>query len=417
VDGKIVTRTKVRYGSAKLGLLQALTPWLTAGSHQVTVMVDNMLARRTVRLVSLQLYNPANANGMLAVDNQVFSHSVITRTSPAYLEGRARDLTSMTVNGAAVSEGCGDGHWFTNIALLDQTTAQYHNIHYETGADTTDYFVWAATNVMNAEVITIRKGDTLKLGAWTTNSALTATLAFSNGGSSSLAGSATMVRAYPSAGNFAVTATLSSGATATLIVKVIGAPNFTPPVTTPPTVSPFILDVLDGGFRQVSVNSVEPGVVFEVPTDRVRMAATFFFYNSNVTVYPISPAPFGIAARLFAGGPILAVQRMNVIGVSDASQNKFASMTTGNVSGYKLLNSPLTVANLPSGGRIEIEITRGGTMFQNGSGLKVIYPSEVVNGWVNVQFYSLLTQAGGYCHTLRVYDRNGSQLEGRWGID
>jgi PA14 domain/Bacterial TSP3 repeat len=416
VDGKIVTRTKVRYGSAKLGLLQALTPWLTAGSHQVTVMVDNMLARRTVRLVSLQLYNPANAIANLAVDNQVFSHPVTSRTSPAYLEGRARDLTSMTVNGAAVSEGCGDGHWFTNIALADQASAQIHNIHYETGADTYGIYTWEATNVMNAETLTIRQGDTLKLGAWTTNTALTATLAFSSGGSSTLTGANTLLRTFPNTGTYTVTATLSSGAIATLVVKVVGAPTFLAPTSSAPAYSAPIVDILDGGFRQFTASSVDTGVVFEIPADRVRMETARNLSAVALKVYPIAPAPFGIAARLYAGGPILAVQRINVIGVSDAGQNKVTSVVSGNRPGYKLLNSPLTVSNLPPGGRIEIEVATGPTILPNNTTLQVIYPNEIVNGWFNLQFYLLLTHSGGYCHTIRVYDRGGNQLEGRWGI-
>jgi Bacterial TSP3 repeat/PA14 domain len=405
VDGKIVTRTKVRYGSAKLGLLQALTPWLTAGSHQVTVLVDNMLARRTVRLVSLQLYNPANAAANLAFENQVFSHPLTSRTSPAYLEGRARDLTAMTVNGAAVTEGFGEGHWFTNITLLDQAAPQVHNIHYETNADTTGTYTWQATNVMDAEVLTIRQGDTLRLGAWNANLALTANLSFSNGGTATLTGAATLLRPYSATGTYTVTATLSSGTTATLTVKVIGAPVFPGNV----------IDILDSGRRELVVNPAVAEVVFEVPSDRSRMLVLRNALEAKLTIMPVAPIPFGIAARLFAGGPILAVQRINVIGISDAAQNKVTSLSAGNIPGYKLLNSPLTVSNLPAGGYIKIVIDRQGVVFPDGTKLKTVYPSGLVNGWLNLEFYYPLNQSGGYCHFLEVYDRNGAMLGGRWG--
>ena len=56
VDGRPVGRHSVRFGMSRFGMLQALTPWLVAGNHQVTILIDNMFARRTVRIVSLKVY-------------------------------------------------------------------------------------------------------------------------------------------------------------------------------------------------------------------------------------------------------------------------------------------------------------------------------------------------------------------------
>jgi PA14 domain/Bacterial TSP3 repeat len=402
VDGKIVTRTKIRYGSAKLGLLQALTPWLTAGNHQVSVFVDNMFARRTVRLVSLKLYKPADPTTSLIRDNLIFSHPATSRTSPAYLEGHARDVSSMTVNGLAVSEGSGSGHWFTNVVLADQATPQIHNIHFENGMDTTGTYTWQATNVMDAEIITIRQGDTLRLGAWGTNLNLTSNLNFSNGGSVTLSGSATLLRTFTGAGTETVTATLSSGVTATLSVKIIGSPVFPTPM----------LDVLDGGNRALFIEPIVPEITFEMPADKGRMLVTRSAVTTTITIMPSGPESFGILARLFAGGPILSVQRVNVIGVSNASQNDLTSVATSSLVGYKICITPLTVVNLPPGGRIDVTIFRAGVMFANGNTFKTIYASDISNGRVNLEFFVLFGLSGGYCHTLSVYDRNGALLTG-----
>ena len=403
VDGKIVVRAKIRYSSAKFGMLQALTPWLTAGNHQVTIAVDNMLARRTVRLVSLQLYNPVNPTATLALDNRVFSRPATTRTSPGYLEGHARDTSSVTVNGIAASEGSGRGHWFVNIPLIDQAAAQSHTLHYETGADTTGSFTWQATNVMDAEVLTIRQGDSLRLGAWSSNLALTANLSYSNGGSASLSGAATTLRTFTGTGTEQITATLSSGASATLTVHVIASPVFPTPM----------LDVLDGGRRDLFIEPIAPQIVFEMPAESGRMLVTRSLQTATMTIMTGAPESFGIVARLFAGGPILAVQRVNVIGVSDALQNDLTSVGAGNITGYKVYNSPLTVTNLPAGGRVDVTIVRAGVMFANGSTFKSIYPADLTNGWVNLAFLFPLGQSGGYCHSLTVYGRNGTLIGGR----
>ena len=400
VDGKTVARQKIRFGSAKLGLLQALTPWLSAGTHQVSVLVDNMLARRTVRLVSLQLYTPADATATLAQDNRVFSHSAATRTSPAFIEGHARDSSNVTVNGIAATAGSGSGQWFANVALLDQAAAQTHSIHFETGAETSGSLTWQATNVMDAEAICIRQGDTLRLGAWGNDPSMLANLSFSSGGSTTLTGSATSLRTFPTAGSFTVQGTLQNGATATLTVKVIAAPTF--PLGT--------VDALEGCTRTLFVNAPAAEVTFEVPPDQARLLVNRSNPTATLAILPNSPEPFGIAARLFTGGPILAIQRVNVIGVSDALQNDLTSVAVSNLAGYKVFNTPLTVVNLPSGGRIEVSIFRAGVMFANGSTLKSIYPSDLHNGWVNLEFLFPLGQSGGYCHSLFVYDRNGLYL-------
>ena len=399
VDGKTVARQQVRFGSAKLGSLQALSPWLSAGNHQVSILVDNLLARRTVRLVSLQIFAPANATSILARDNRVFSHPATSRTSPAFIEGYARDSSGVMVNGVNASEGTGGGHWFANVSLADEAAAQPHTIYYESGWQTTGSFSWQATNVMDAEFVTIRQGDTLRVGAWGTDPNMVSTVSFSSGTSATLTGSATCLQTYPAAGTFTVNGSLQSGATATLTVKVVAAPTF--PLGT--------LDVLDSCSRTLTVTTAAE-VAFEVPLDIARLVVDRGSSTTNVTILPKTPVPCGIAARLFTGGPILAVQRINVIGVSDALQNDLTSVAVGNLSGYKIYNTPLTVLNLPSGSRIEVSIFRAGVMFANGSSFKTIYPSDLQNGWVNLEFLFPLGQPGGYCHTLVVYDRNGNYL-------
>jgi hypothetical protein len=121
----------------------------------------------------------------------------------------------------------------------------------------------------------------------------------------------------------------------------------------------------------------------------------------------------GVAARLYSGGPILAVQRVNVIGVSDALQNDLTSSSISTIPGYKLLQSPLTVLNLPTGARVDVSIFRAGVMFTNGSTLRSVRLADLVNGSISLQFLFPLGMPGGYCHTVNVYDRNGVFLGSR----
>ncbi|MEI6178183.1 MAG: discoidin domain-containing protein, partial [Verrucomicrobiota bacterium] len=188
VDGQTIARRNVQFGSCKVAILQALTPYLAAGSHQVTILVDNMFARRTVRLVSLKIYAPANAAALLAQGNSVFSHSPTTRTSPAFIEGCARNATNTTVNGNPVIVGINDTHWFSNIPLLSQDDPQAYALQLEQGCGTNGFLTWQSTNTLDGETLLIRQGDSLRVGAWNTDPTMTATLHSSAGGTWTLTG-------------------------------------------------------------------------------------------------------------------------------------------------------------------------------------------------------------------------------------
>ncbi len=402
VDGQLIQRCNLRFGSAKLATLQALTQWLTPGSHQVTILVDNALARRTVRLVALKVYAPAEATttAMLNQGNRLIPHAAITRTSPACVEGNARNVAAVTISGSPVTSGTGNGHWFANVALANQAAPQNFTVHYEQGWEASDTLTWRATNVMDAEALTIRQGDRLRIGAWGADPALASKVSLSSGGSWNLTGDQTVPLTFGTAGTFTVTGSLQNGAATILTVKVVPAPIF--PGGT--------VDALQDGVCKLTLNAM-PEVQFDAQEDLCRLITTRTTTNAlTLSILPAAPQELGVAARLGSGGPILSIQRVNVIGVSDALQNDLTSVAACGISGYKIFSTPLTVLNLPAGGRIDVSIFRAGVMFANGSTLKSIYPANLTNGWVNLEFLFPLGMSGGYCHNLLVYDRKGIYL-------
>jgi len=398
VDGKIVVRKHVRFGSGKRAILQALTPHLLAGNHQVSVLVDNSLARRTVRIASLKILAPANATAILAQGNRLLTHPAASRTSPAFLEGYARDPGTVTANGIPAQIGTGSGHWFVNLPLTHTENIQPYTLQYEQGWQTTGSLTWQPTNTLDRETLTIRAGDSLRIGAWGADPAMPSTVTSSLGGTVSLVGAQTTPLTFPNAGTFTVTGALQNGTTAALTVKVIAPPSFG--TTT---------DTLDNFIRQITV-AAAPEIAFDAQPDLCRLTSSRTNTHATLAVAPYRCEDMGIAARLFPGGPILAVQRINVIGVSDALQNDLTSVSSGGIPGYKILHSPLTVLNLPPGARIEVNIFRAGVMFPNGTTVRNIRQADLTNGSVNLQFLYPLGMPGGYCHTLRVFDRNGVLL-------
>jgi hypothetical protein len=273
---------------------------------------------------------------------------------------------------------------------------------YEQGWQTSGTLTWQATNAMDAETLTIRRGDALRVGAWASDPAMPSTLTLSSGGNIQLTGEGTSILTFPTAGVFTVTGTLGSGEVATLTVRVIAPPGFTGQT----------MDALDNFARTLSVSAV-PEVTFEVAEDLARLSVSRTTTTASLAIAPLSPEEMGVAARLFPGGPILAVQRVNVIGVSDALQNDLTTSSLSTIPGYKLLQSPLTVLNLPTGARVDVSIFRAGVMFTNGTTFRSIRLADLVNGSVSLQFLFPLGMPGGYCHTVNVYDRNGVFLGSR----
>lgn len=421
VDGRKVLRQNIRFSTAKRGMIQALTPWLNAGSHQCSILVDNMLARRSLRIVSLKVYAPANAAALLARANRILAHDLATRTSPAFIEGFARDEGSVTVNDVPAAVGTGNGHWYANVPLGNRSGAQSYSVQFEPHWQTSGSLAWQATNVMDGEVLTIRRGDALRVGAWSTEPGMTsASVTTSSGGAWVLTGDETFVLPFPDAGTFAVSGTLQNGAggangrphndrnpkhatSATLTVRVVPAPVF----------PAGIIDALDTGIRTIGLTAAAE-VALETQQDLCRLIVTRNGAEDvTAALLPGQPAAFGLAARLLPGGPILAVLPVNVIGVSDALQNNMTSVASSAIPGYKIYNAPLTVTNLPEGGRVDVNIFRAGVMFRDGTMQKSIRPADLTNDWVKLEFLSPIGVSGGYCHSLDVYDRNGDYLGSR----
>jgi hypothetical protein len=429
VDGKTVVNRNVLYGSSPFSTLQALTPYLTAGRHTIALKVDNMIARRSVRLISLQLFAPPNAAMLLAGSNRIVPHPEFNRTSPACIEGYARMLDGTTVNGAPVLPGVGgvsgngslsfaadgsamvtvgDGqHWYCNVPLQSHDNTQSYTVAFEQGFSLSGSISWQATNVLDGESLVIRQGDSLRLGAWTSNEtapaqgAPTTAILSSSGTSWQVSGRESVVVPFQDVGTFTMNSHHpNTGKAATLTVTVIPPPSF----------SAEPLDALGEASRMVTWKATD-SVVFDANHE---ICALFVDRptgdSAAVTHFARQPGASGVAARLGPGGPILAVQPLNVVGVSDALENDFTSQGTSPIPGYKLYRSPLTVTYLPDKGRVEIGIIRGGVMFPNGTVTRTIVPEDLANDWVDLEFLFPVGMPGAYCHTVSVYGRKGDYL-------
>ena len=174
VDGQSLGKRDLVYGVKQDALLRFITPMLTAGEHELNFKINNMLARRLVSIVGIELLRPEgadlNGDGLPDwVSEQLFAVNSIqerpsSRVSPASVEGFSRSVPGVLLNGSPVNPGYDDNHWFTDL-LLDPDEPTSYSVGYELGISETSSIQWQETNVFDEEALIIRKGDSLKVVA------------------------------------------------------------------------------------------------------------------------------------------------------------------------------------------------------------------------------------------------------------
>lgn len=170
------------------GTIRAVTPWLSAGTHTITILHDNVLAELRLRLDSVSIsrlagtdldedgipdwikQNEAAANVLTRIPSQ-------SRTSPVSIEGVTRQYSSTALTalmpgataGASipVSESVNNS-FFADVPLAPAGAVTL-NASFLGGVVTESHSIsWVPTNLFEFDQseLHIRKGDALRLDAW-----------------------------------------------------------------------------------------------------------------------------------------------------------------------------------------------------------------------------------------------------------
>jgi len=402
VDGVAVQTIDLKYGALKTATLQCATPYISAGNHTLTLVIDNMVARRSIKLLSLNVYQLTNPGAILRKSNFLMPRMDLTRVSPMCLEGQARQVNQVLVGGSPVVSGMGGGHWFTNIPLQAQDAAQVINVRFEEGDLIENSVIWQATNVFDKEKLVIREGDSLRVGAWTSDAqpGQQVVLTHSSGEQWSLTGTQTQVMTFPTEGEYQVQAEAADGSSAILRVNVLAAPSFAYEV----------MDAVDSAPLPMWM-PVVPAMEVDFKDSLCRVSELQNLPAAKqLSFVGIEGGDAGLVVRAGVNGTILGVQRMNVIELADAIQNAMTSSGNSAVPGYRLLSTPVTVTHMPEGARIDAKIMRAGVLFLNGDTTFSLYPEDFVQGTHQLKFLFPMDLPGAYCHYMEFYGRRGEYI-------
>ena len=173
IDGNVVSKKSLAYSQDSEAILRILTPLLSAGTHNLRIEIDNLAARRVVTFQSIQILEPQGADldndghpdwitSQLTGANTLAPYQPLSRTSPAFLEGDARIVNQVLVNGANVQRGIDSNHWYAGLKLQDQGATSF-TVDLENNVNESGSIQWQPTNVLDSETLIVRANDSLKL--------------------------------------------------------------------------------------------------------------------------------------------------------------------------------------------------------------------------------------------------------------
>jgi hypothetical protein len=410
IDNKALAPETMRFLNGQASSLKLATPYLTAGNHTFGLEIRNEVGRRTLQIQSLSVSTPGGAdidgNGrpdwldsLLAKENGVLPFASESVVSPLFIEGSVRYTGGAAVTGSGqsinVSRGLGDLHWFANVDL-DPAGGTPIQVDLETGRANAQV-AWTRWNAMGAGSLTIRSGDSVKIGAWQTLDDANAVQITVIGQTHNLLAAESFVQQFSQPGNYVVSVVLASGVTTTNRITVVSA-DFGQPMA-------FYSDVVAWrsfpGVPAALKISGDPSLFVD---DSVSEGT-----GQSVKLRATSSGSHVMAARI-PGGPIVGLGVVTTLGIADALRGDAAEYIGSTEDGYRILRTPIVVTDLPPGGRVVLTIFRAGVTFLDGTTVKTLTSADFVEGVAYVDFRYPAGMTGGYCHYIDVYDAQNRYL-------
>jgi len=407
LDGKNIERRTVTVAEAATGHAKVLSPWLSVGTHTARVFVDNSRYFRRVTIDSLEILaargSDADANGTpdwvdvrLARNNSIEAPSE-SLTSPVCLEGKSKWHEMTTLNGSPVLPAP-DDRWYANLPLSPAQPTNITATMENGGLSATRQVNWIATNLLSTPAISIRRGDSLKLSAFTgtTGSAEETVTISVEGQTLTTTADQALVHAFNTPGDIPIQITHSQAGyltTGTATVKVIAAPALESPVC-----------VL-GHYREVTIPALPTGVSLQLDK-RIEIGGTTTYpAGSQLHILRLNTMDDRQSVIRLGGltGPIVASQPFRAMRIRDASQTAVFYGAALDPNSWEL-KMPVIVDGLCPETTIRYEIFIGGVTFDDGSLIKIIsLPTDGDPEGATILTFYKESDTGSICHRKQVF--------------
>lgn len=410
VDGTYITKTtKTLSEGETTGSIRAFLPHLTAGTHTIRILWDNIYPNTRMQIETLSICDiegaDADSNGqkdwmdnrlanMFTVDTETNSY-----TSPAYVAGNARYLDLMTLTGTDAPIQRGDfNQWFADVELTAGTPTDLA-LTWQNGVKTLNHqVVWAEANVADLTSLNIRQGASLLLNMQP--GALGVATVEIDGVITTVGEGAALERLFDTAGTFVVNGTFTDGATGEVITSSLT-------VTVTGIVTPEA-PYLDKGVRRRFVWNTPEGVnlsAFNISLNaNTDENGSYFDMLNETNIYEDR----NIVARLGENGPILSSLDVKTFKLNVAPEGYFV-LEKVYEDGAQTIKATIIGQNMPAELEFTIEPLGGGCLFEDGSSnAKEYVVSTAMDsfGEMYVLIIRVADRTGSTCLKLLIY-QNG----------
>ncbi len=386
-------------GSATLAVL---SPWLNAGeTYNLELFVDNSYNFRRVSIDSLQILTAggtdSNANGTpdwvdirMHATNGFDSTAILSKTSPATVEGNAKYFDLINTNGISVKQAP-NGRFFTEVSLTSGSASTL-NFSFENGAVSQAATAqWLPSNLLQESAITLRQGDSLLLTAYQNaeNASLESYTLTTNG------------QTYDQTADQPSQVIFNTPGTTTIQLAHTGTDALVTNRTIAVTVLP-------------KVNIESPLCVVGYPRlwthPALPAGATLQFDNQTTRWQESAGNAYTIATFIPTGQPILARSSTgHILGcslvnsVSIRSSDLTGNIRVGLLGVNQLIDMPVVAYGNLVDVKVRCEIIIGGVTYFDGSTIKDITSVNFLENDTHVLQFVKTVGAHSNCHRFRVY--------------
>lgn len=414
-----------RYGNADI--MRAITPWLAPGTHSLTIFHPNYDASVRLRIDSVSVERlggsdldedgiPDWLETKAVAANQLTRIDTQSRTSPASIEGITEQISSVAITALApgasqadevVVTASIDDSFFADVPLSEAGAVTLDASFVNGLATESHNITWAATNLFESfsnDTLHIRKGDSLRLDAWSGASAdglpftvtLNGTLLQDSNQNTTHTSGVPFTSTFATAGSYTLVAT-HDGQTATVTLKVheanFGASHLVQ-VNVARTWTPTSLG------PETTVESDSRIVFSETTTTGARK---FLVKTSQpINRHVIARIPSGVDG---AASAVLSLGTVHAFDVANVNQTGDAKIVTQYADGTWLMSHTIVAVNLPPGVYIELKIKNQGSLFTNGSNVIQLRAEDFDANGIATVFYEspASTTAPKLCHDSKIF--------------
>jgi hypothetical protein len=437
IDGESTGHRTLNATCGSNGVVDIVTPYLSAGTHTVRVFWDGAADFSSLRIKQVKLLSVAdpkpmqtisrsrnsrvgeklssaasNANGngiknwvekMLADESGLdLTNPVISSyTSPVCLEGRDPYLSMMKVNVGHVTNNIPVHHnvgarWYANVPLSARGDTALMISCQNGGRIERRSLEWQPVNLLHADNLTVRAGDSLLLTAQpdgSPNSTLSVTV-----GSQQFAGRTAQPLAYSftNAGIFTVTGTYAPGSKASksgnIKVTVVGYDFTSSPAAWV-------------GYQRVwDLANVPTGVVMQADSRLFfQQTGSLASNGEEFSLRADLNEPRSIVARVGADGPVL--DSVQVRGIALWLDNQtYTKIIQVYPDGSQLIEMLLVWSPVLPDLTVELDVIVSGVIFDDGTTTRVLTPADFDSlGQAAVRFIRPANAHTSVCHSVTLW--------------